>query len=340
MAEYNVFLVGFGNVGRELARLLVEGGHGLPVRLTGVASSRGVVIVGGPADLVYFVKLALRGERLDKHPGFREGFTALEGALLAGADVAMITMPPSYATGEPNRHLYYSLLDEEVSIITADKTVLALDYKEVTSRAEANCLYLGYRATVAAGTPAIDAARGLRLRDVRGIRAVLNASTNYILGYVEKGYSYDEAIQQAIRAKLAEPDPTMDIHGLDPAAKLVILANELGYHYTIRDVERVPLESIPEDVVRTSLAEGKRVKYVAEADFRRGELRVSPRILEPGDPLARAEGEGNVIEFLVEDNPIVLEGPAGPAWRTARVMLTDLGEYVQAQRRLGDCMPG
>ncbi len=332
MDEYNLILVGFGKVGRELARLLLRGEVGLPLRITGVASSRGAVIVGGPGDLVYLLRLAERGEPLDSHPSFREGISAVEAGVLANAHVAAVTLPPNYATGEPNKSIVYGLMEEGISIVTADKTVAALDYRGLVGKAEEKNLYLGLRATVAAGTPAVDAARGLRLRGVRRIRAVLNATTNYILGLVLEGLSYREAIAQAREAGLAEPDPTVDTHGWDPAAKLVILSNVLGKPAELGDVVREPLDSVPEDLVREEASRGRRVKYVAEADYEKGTMVVEPRILDPGDPLAQAEGEENVIVFDVEDRSILLRGPAGPAWRTARVLLTDLEDYLWYMR--------
>ncbi|MEB3806967.1 MAG: hypothetical protein GSR73_05575 [Desulfurococcales archaeon] len=338
--EYNAVLIGFGNVGRELAQRLIDPGTGLPVKVTGVASSRGAVIVGGPGDLAKLAKLARSGEKLDRHHNFREGLDPVEAAILANADVALITIPPSYQTGEPNKTIYHGLVEKGVSIITADKTVLALEGKRLVEEVRRRCLFLGYRATVAAGTPAIDSALGLRLRGVESVRAVLNASTNYILGFVEKGYSYREALEKAIEAKLAEPDPTVDTHGWDPAAKLVILSNTLGYDVRLEDVKRVPLESVGEELVAGSLREGKRVKYVAYADFESGRLGVEPMVLEGSDPLALAEGEENVIVFGLEGTGIVLRGPAGPAWRTAKVMITDILDFVQWREDTEDCPPG
>jgi len=333
---FGVFLVGFGNVGREAARLVLEGYGGVPARLVGAANSRGVVVVGGPADLVHMARILERGGRLEEHPNFQEGLCPVEGAVLANADVAVVTLPPRYREGgEPNLTIYGNLAAAGISIVTADKTVLALDYRGFTRRMMEAGLFLGYRATVAAGTPATDAALGLRLRGVERIRAVLNASTNYILGLVEKGLSFEEAVRESIRVKLSEPDPTVDTHGWDPAAKLVILAGILGLDVSVHDVERVPLDTVPEEEVRRAPGEGYRVKYVATADLREGTLRVAPERVPMDSPLARAEGEDNVIVFELEGTRVLLHGPAGPAWRTARVLMTDLLDY-ESHRRLAE----
>ena len=326
-----VLIIGFGNVGREAALQVALRAGELGVRLAGAASRRGAVIIESTRDLEALLALARRGSRLEGHPSFREGLGAVEAAIAAGAEVALVAIPPSYESGEPNRRIYYGLIDSGVGIVTADKTLLALEYRELTSRARSRGVCLGYRATVAAGTPALDAARGLRMRGVERVRAVLNATSNYILGLVEKGLSYSEAVERAIEARLAEPDPRVDTHGWDAAAKLVILSNTLGHSLSLGDVERIPLEEVGEDEVRGARARGLRVKQVAEADYARGTYRVAPALLEAGDPLAVAEGEGNVIVFELEGSRVVLSGPAGPAWRTARVMVTDLAECLESR---------
>jgi homoserine dehydrogenase len=156
----------------------------------------------------------------------------------------------------------------------------------------------------------------------------LNATSNYILSLVENGLGYKEAIERAIKEKLAEPDPRIDVEGMDAAAKLAILANEAGLGTSLNEIGRKPLTEISEDDVRKARREGGAVKYIANADIRRRELRVSPEILGPGDPLAHVTKNYNGLAIDLEEDRITLIGPAGPAWRTANVMITDLIEYI------------
>ncbi len=323
-------IIGFGNVGRALLLELL----GLrEIRVVGLASSRGAVIIGGRGDLEEAVRLAKNKYKLDKHGSFKEGVSAVELASETSAELAFIAIPPSYVLGEPNRSIYYGLLDANVSIITADKTILAREYINIKNYARERGLFLGYRATVAAGTPVLDVARGLRGRRVERVRAVLNATTNYILSLVEQGLSFSEAIEKSIREELAEPDPRIDTHGWDPAAKLVITVSELGYKVSLEEVERTPLETIGEDEVRTALSEGYRVKYIAEAIIGDKKYVVKPLKISLTSRLAGASGHINAVEFWLENEKVVIEGPAGPAWRTAKVMVTDALEYIENTRR-------
>lgn len=325
-------LIGFGNVGRELARVLASRGeeiekiYGVTLSIEAIVTSRGYAILGSDwrrraMDLVSRYE---KGER---------GFLSHDKDLWEviddlSPDLAFIAIPPSYISGEPNLSIYRGLISRGVSIITADKTGLALEYRELIDSAMRRGIYIGYRATVMAGTPAIDVIRGLRGRVITAIRGIFNATTNYILSLVEKGLSYGEAIARAVEEKLAEPDPRIDTEGLDPAAKLAILANEAGMIARLNDIKRIPLTSVSEEHVRSALGSGARVKYIAEARFSEGILEVAPRTLEQGDPLSQISGSYNGLSIDVENERIIITGPAGPAWRTASVMLTDLIWYI------------
>lgn len=329
MAGVRVGLIGFGGVGKSiLEQMIILPGERRPL-LALVVSSRGGVVVGGSGDLSGLDRLAREGAPLDRHPGFRRGLNVWDALEAAGdVDLVFVTLPPSYDTGEPNLSIYHGLLDRGISFITADKTGLARDYWGLKNKALRRGLYMGYRATVAAGTPAVDLMRGLRGRPVARVRGVLNSTTNLILTMVEEGLSFEEAVARAVEEKLAEPDPTVDTHGLDAAAKITILANELGYRMTVDMVKRTPLETVGEERVRSVIPQGYRVKYVAVLDAEEKTASVRPSILPQTDPLARSSGVTNVVDVELEDEHVTLTGPAGPAWRTARTMLTDYLEYL------------
>jgi len=322
-----VALIGFGNVGRKLLLELARLGGAAEV--VAVFSSKGCVAVRDSEDLALLTALAERGEGLSAHPKFEGGASATDWASSGAFELAFVAIPPSYDTGEPNLSLYRKLLSSGVSVVTADKTGLALSYWELVEEARRRRLFLGYRATVAAGTPAVDFARGLAGRDVESVEAVLNATTNYVLTLVERGASFEEALARAVEEELAEPDPRVDFEGLDAAAKIAILACELGLRMTLKDVERAPLASVGEDEVRSALTREARYKYVAELDAKKGKAFVRPKAYPAGSPLAKVSGSRNCVVARVEGEELVLEGPAGPAWRTAKVMLTDFFEYLR-----------
>ncbi len=327
-----VFIVGFGNVGREVVRLVRSAPCLEPV---GAADSRGAVVALNDASRRELARLAEAGERLSRHWDYSEGLDAVKAAMEAGADYAVVAIPPSYETGEPNRGIVLGLLDQGIGVGLADKTVPVLFYDELMRRAEVSSAPVGLRATVMAGTPATDVVRALAPRGIERIRGVLNATTNYILTMVEEGASFSEAVRRAVEYKLAEPDPRVDTHGLDAAAKLVILSRLAGYKAELGSVERVPLESVGEERVREARRRGARVKYVALAEPSSGVYRVAPAELPSGSPLASVDREYNAVELTVEGATVALTGPTGPAWRTARVLVGEALELSEcAGRRL------
>ncbi len=329
MNKPRVVLVGFGNVGRSLALELIKRGV---ASIVGVSSSKGSVLINSRESLDEIEKLAVRKQKLHEHSMFREEFSIDELVSTVKPELAFVTIPPSYESGEPNISIYNMLVESRVSIITSDKTVLALEYHEFMNKALEYRVYVGYRATVAAGTPAIDFARGIRGRGLNELTAILNSTTNYILSLVEDGFSVEEAINKAIEAGVAEPDPSIDVDGWDAAAKIAILACELGFNVNLRNVCRRSLRSLHEDDVRRVLREGFRYKYVAKLDSK-GRAFVEPVVLRENEKLARVRGMRNAVKVVVEDEELYIEGPAGPAWRTARVMITDLIEYLWWCRR-------
>jgi homoserine dehydrogenase len=326
--DLKIFFIGFGNVGRSLYRRFFErfGGH----KIIGALSSRGGVIVEGKEEARELYKLSITNSKLDKHSKFVYGIGIedLYPRIERRETLAFVTIPPSYINGLPNLQTYKSLIEHGVHTITADKTGLALAYKTIIGKACEEGVFYGYRATVSAGTPSIDVIRGIRGRKVKRIDAVLNACTNYILSLIEKGYSWEKAIEKAINEKIAEPDPRVDTHGWDPAAKITILANEFGMKKTLKDVDREPLDIIGEERIRMELEKGRRVKYIATIDFEDEKLSVKPMILEAHNPLSSVSGIYNALYIEIEDDYIMLRGPAGPAWRTAEVMLTDFKEFL------------
>ncbi len=324
---YDAIVVGFGNVGKELVRRLPRVKK---VRIRAVLSSRGGVLVKSSSDLAGILDIALTSKRLDSHSSFIQGLSIDDILDEVSSGIAYIVIPPNYKTFEPNIQIVMKLLKSGFHVITADKTTLAKDFYGLMELAKAKGVRVGYRATVAAGIPATDVALGLRGRDVRTLTAVLNATTNYIITLVEEGLNYEIAVAQAIKEKLAEPNPEVDTHGWDAAAKLAILSSILeGRTISLHNVSRVPLEAVTPQEVKEALKAGKRVKYVARADFTSHEYHVAPETFPADSPIGRIEGNYNLLEFGVEGEEIVIYGPVGPAWRTAEVMLTDTLDVVR-----------
>ena len=296
-----ILLFGFGGVGRTYAELLYERTE---LRLCAVFDSG-----GGVAKKDGFASNELR--QLLKTP---RGAAARSGVGRAAApdealDICQVVVdvsPPNYETAEPALSLYKKALSKGLAVVTANKAPLALAFRELAHKR------LFYKATVMAGTPLVDLLMGLPPQKALRVRGILNGSTNYIMTRVYKdGVPFEKAVEEAKELGILEPDPRLDLEGLDPAAKLVIIANTLGVPLALRDVVRRPLAPL-----------GPVTRYLTMLDFETGKASVEPVRLAPDDHI-HADYTMNAVEIVTEVNNILVKGKGAGRRETALVLLND-----------------
>ncbi|MEM0479602.1 MAG: homoserine dehydrogenase [Pyrobaculum sp.] len=297
----SILLFGFGGVGRTYAEVLYAKTQ---YRLCAVFDSRGGV--GSREGLSWGeVKTLLkqpRGAVAESGVGRR---LEVEEAL-DFCQVVVDVSPPNYIDGEPALSLYKKALARGLSVVTANKAPLALKFSELANKR------LYYKATVMAGTPLVDLLKGLAPQVVTHVRGILNGSTNYVMTRVYKdGVPFDRAVEEAKELGILEPDPRLDLEGLDPAAKLVIIANTLGVSIALGDVVRRPLEP-----------RGPVTRYVASLDVSRKAAVVEPVALPPDDPL-HVDYTMNAVEISTDVNKILVKGKGAGRLETAYVLLND-----------------
>ncbi len=296
-----ILLFGFGGVGRTYAELLYERTR---LRLCAVFDSG-----GGVAKKDGFASDEVR--QLLKTP---RGAAARSGVGRAAApdealDICQVVVdvsPPNYETAEPALSLYRRALSKGLAVVTANKAPLALAFRELAHRR------LFYKATVMAGTPLVDLLMGLPPQKALRVRGILNGSTNYIMTRVYKdGVPFEKAVEEAKELGILEPDPRLDLEGLDPAAKLVIIANTLGVPLDLRDVVRRPLTPL-----------GPVTRYLTTLDLEAGRASVEPVRLAPDDPI-HVDYTMNAVEIVTEVNNILVKGKGAGRRETALVLLND-----------------
>ena len=337
-----IILVGFGNVGKSFAKVLINKANelsklGLEPCVVGVLASRGGLISNECISGSRLLNLINKG--IYSEPDLKP--IDLGDLIKLKPDIAVVSIPPSYRTGEPNLMMYRSLISDGISVVTADKTGLALAYWELINESRARGVFLGFTATVMAGTPVIQLIKGLRGRVVKSIEGVLNATSNYVLTLVENGLTMSEAVKKAIEEKIAEPDPAIDLGGLDAAAKATILANLLGLNVSLRDVNVQSLMNLKDDYVRESTRRGVRIKQVASIDLASGIISVKPMEVPINSVFGSITGNYNALVIKLGDGKeITTIGPTGPAEATAEVMFSDLLEYAELLLIMGKRIKG
>lgn len=317
MPSYNLAIVGFGHVGRAFLRLLIaketelRRKYDIRWRLTGVATRR----VGWFADPDGFNPIALLNGHWPSHGGAAQPRNVREWLERAKADVFFEASSLAVETGQPATEHLRAALENGAHAISANKGPIVHAYRELAALAKEKGRQFLFESTVMDGVPIFSLfPLGLPATELRGFHGVLNSTTNVVLTEIEKGRSFDEAVQKAQSLGIVETDPAADLDGWDAAVKLTALAIVLmGADVKIEQVKRTGIRDLSEEKIRSVRAAGMRYKLVCRAE-RRGDgvqCSVLPELLLAADPLAGLEGTSSAIRFeldmfglsIVEHNP-------------------------------------
>ena len=341
MVTVRLVLLGFGNVGRALARLIgakhaeVEERYGLDLSVVAIATGRhGVAKDDRGLDLTLALKIQEEGGKLAE---LTEGESTSDILrLLEGieAEVVLESIPVDYQNGQPAIEYLETVLRRGIHAITSNKGPVVYGYRELSELARVNGSRFLFEATVMDGTPIFSTWRecmpGAQLTSFRG---VLNSTTNFLLTEMEAGNSFEVALKKAQAIGIAETDPSGDIDGWDAAIKVAALATVLmDDPLDIQDVEREGIGSLDAEQVMEAARDGQRWKLVCSGWRENGKVRgrVRPERVGPEDPLYQLRGTSSSITFtsdVLGDLTFVGADP-GPS-TTAYGMLADLLNAVR-----------
>jgi homoserine dehydrogenase len=340
MPHYNLALLGFGNVGRALARLLkskedeLREAYNLTFSVTGIATGRhGAAINRAGLDYIRAVALVEGGESLTSlsKTQAQDNFNFLR---TCGADVLFENTSVNHSTGQPAIDHLHLALELGMHAITANKGPVVHAYRELKEFAAQCGKKFYFESTVMDGAPIFSLFRSsLPAAKLLGFRGILNSTTNLILGRMEAGESFDLAVQYAQLVGLAETDPSADVDGWDAAIKVAALINVLmDIPFTPQQVERTGIRLINPEMIAQAKAGGKRWKLVCSAE-RQGSTakgRVAPQLVAPSSPLYSVEGSSSIVEFHTDtlSSLSIVEGNPGPQ-TTAYGLLAD---FINAVR--------
>jgi homoserine dehydrogenase len=227
-----IWLVGFGMVGRWLAGVLdgqagqLASRYGRAVRVVGIANARdGFVYHADGLDLGSVLAAASSGRLVTGQRGARAWPSAIDGLRGTEADLLVEVTASPPADGEPGLTHMREALGRGIPVVTSNKWPVALRGAELAAQARSQGVAFRAESTVMSGTPVLGAlTEGLAGAVPVALRGVLNATVNTILSLMADGTSYEDALAQAQRAGLAEPDPAADVEGYDATAKVMILS--------------------------------------------------------------------------------------------------------------------
>lgn len=333
-------LIGFGNLGRGLARAIMKktdflrGNHGFVPKVVAAVDEFGAAVDTRGLDLGKLLAAAEKGGSVGAFAGRgKMGKLALEVIEDVDADVVFELTPTNIKTGEPGLTHIKRAMSAGRHVITSNKGPLVVAFKELGEIAK-NCgVEFRYSASVGGAVPLIGLAKKTLAGDeVLEIRGVLNGTTNYILTRMDKeGSPFDVVLHEAQELGIAERDPTLDIEGIDTACKITILANAiLGMDAKLRDVRTIGIARVTPDAIRLAHEAGYTIKLIGVA--RRKSLEVGPRLVPAGHPLA-VGGTLNAVTFELDlAREITIAGfGAGPKETSSAL----LGDLIDVNRALG-----
>ncbi len=334
----NVILLGFGNVGQALARLLmekapiIEAQFGLTYSVTGIATrSRGRAIDHKGIDLKEALALVEAGDSLEALPGGMPAHldSMVEFIRTCPADLVFEATWLDPQTGQPATDYARAALSAGRHVVTANKGPVAFAYRELSEMARAKDVGFFFESTVMDGGPVLGVAReGLPGVQVARIRGVLNSTTNGILCRIEEGLSYEAALAEMQQAGMAEADPSNDVDGWDAAVKIVVLANVvMGADLRPQDVARQGIRGMDPEAIRAAAEAGDHFKLLCEAWREDGEIQASvqPLRLPPTDPAAQVRGATSIVSYQTDILPNLTLIEHDPSPRTTGYgMLADM----------------
>src|ERR1700743_1877492 len=317
-----VAVLGLGNVGSEVVRIIKESADDLAARVGAPLILRGIGVRRVADD---------RGVPIDLLTDDIDTLVSREDV-----DIVIEVMGPV----EPSRKAILSALEHGKSVVTANKALLSVSTGELAQAAENAHVDLYFEAAVAGAIPVIrPLTQSLAGDTVQRVAGIVNGTTNYILSEMDStGADYKSALAERTALGYAEADPTADVEGYDAAAKAAILAS-IAFHtrVTADDVYREGITKItPADFV-SARALGCNIKLLSICERittddgqQRVSARVYPALVPLEHPLATVNGAVNavVVEAGAAGRVVVFGQGAGGAPTASAVM----GDLVMAAR--------
>jgi len=340
MPHYRLGLLGFGNVGRAFARLLLrketelESEYGINFIVTGIATGRhGIAIDPNGLELTKAIELVEGGRSLSLMT--RIPITDPSDFVhTVPADVLFENSPVNVVTGQPAIDHLRAALARGMHAITANKGPVVHAYRELTGLAQAKGRAFFFESTVMDGAPIFSLFRtALPAAQLLSFRGILNSTTNLILGRMEAGESFEEAVSYCQKIGLAETDPSGDVDGWDAAIKVAALVTVLmGIPLKPQEVDRTGIRAITQEMIAAAKAEGKRWKLVCMAKKEGSTVnsRVAPELVDPSSTLYSVDGSSSIVEFNTDtlSSLSIVEGNPGPE-TTAYGLLADFINAVK-----------
>lgn len=352
VSTLNLFVLGVGNVGSNLLKLLQQQASFLlkerkiDVRVVCLANSSKIALNSEGLSLENWNELLQKGEKfkLDKLLNYIHQF-----------NLPNTIFVDNTASEKVSKH-YASLLKESISIVTCNKIACSSDidnYKELKFLSKKYNASFLYETNVGAGLPIINTLQNLIASGdrVTEIQAVLSGSLNFIFNNYNTTKSFKEIIEQAAKEGYTEPDPRIDLSGIDVMRKILILARESGASMNLNEIQNnsflpkkaqksntveeflniIELEELFfKNLYKEASAKGAQLKFVAK--YNQNGASVGLEKIEASHPFFNLQGKDNMVIFYTDrykEQPLIIKGAGAGSEVTASGVFSDIIKLAQ-----------
>lgn len=345
--QVNLFVMGVGNVGQKFMEQIhqqkkfLKENLKISLRVIAIANSKKMHFDEDGIPLKDWSSLLTNGQSTSTN----DFVSKVKELNLRNSIFVDIT------ANEKVSQLYEQFLKQSIAVVTCNKIACSSAYENYQNlkslSRKFNAPFL-FETNVGAGLPIIDTVKSLIASGdkVNKIQAVLSGSLNFIFNNFSTSYSFHDVVKEAGVQGFTEPDPKIDLSGIDVARKILILIRESGYKMEIEDIENqsfLPKECMEtsdnesffkslithsahfENLLKEAEEKESRLKFVAQ--FEDGKASVGLQFIPKDHPFYNLEGKDNIVLFYTDryvEQPLLIKGAGAGAAVTASGIFADV----------------
>ncbi|OCB70216.1 bifunctional aspartate kinase/homoserine dehydrogenase I [Flavobacterium crassostreae] len=345
--QLNLFVIGVGNVGQKFMEQIskqkkfLKENLKINLRVIALANSRKMLFEEDGIDLKTWQTSLDQGQKAEQQDFIEQ----VKNLNLRNSIFVDITANQDVAQS------YAQYLKESVAVVTCNKIACSSafdNYKNLKNLSRRHNAPFLFETNVGAGLPVIDTVKNLVASGdkVHKIQAVLSGSLNFIFNNFDTNNSFHDVVKEAGVQGFTEPDPKIDLSGIDVARKILILIRESGYQMEIEEIENQSFLPAPcmettnnndfftsltqyashfEAILAEANAKDSRLKFVAQ--FEDGKASVGLQFIPKDHPFYNLEGKDNIVLFYTDryvDQPLLIKGAGAGAAVTASGIFADV----------------